>query len=48
METQNNNLTEMIEAWMQIGGYEKAVVTTPDFYFEKRNPLFERLAGAIL
>lgn len=44
----DKNLTEMIEAWMQIGGYEKAVVTTPDFYFEKRNPLFERLAGAIL
>jgi hypothetical protein len=29
-------------------GYDEAIVTEPEFIFESRNTLYERLAGAIL
>jgi ATP phosphoribosyltransferase len=42
------NLQAMIDEWMRRFGYDEAIVTEPEFIFESRNTLYERLAGAIL
>ncbi|MGC6471453.1 MAG: ATP phosphoribosyltransferase [Parvibaculales bacterium] len=41
------DLQEFVDEWMEVGEYTQAIVTTPDFYFEKRNEMFEKLAGAL-
>jgi len=38
----------MIDHWMARFGYDQAVVTQADFIFQRRNDLYERLAGALL
>lgn len=40
-------LDEARNAWMQTSGCDQAIVTRPDFIFERRNRLYERLAGAL-
>jgi ATP phosphoribosyltransferase len=42
------NLQAMIDHWMARFGYDQAVVTQADFIFQRRNDLYERLAGALL
>ncbi|MDB2668695.1 ATP phosphoribosyltransferase [Alphaproteobacteria bacterium] len=42
------NLQAMIDLWMRRFGFAQALVSQPDFIFENRNPLYERLAGALL
>jgi len=41
------NLQPMIDEWMRRFGDHEAIVTQPDFIFESRNHLYERLAGAL-
>ncbi len=41
------NMQAFIEA-VTAAGFERAIVTRPDFIFENRNTLYDRLAGAIL
>lgn len=42
------NLQAMIDHWMARFNYDQAVVTQADFIFQRRNDLYERLAGALL